>query len=124
MSLLAEFSIVPLGRGASVSAYVARVLAIVAESGVPYKINPMGTVLEGEWETVMTLFRKCHEAVMQDSERVLTTIRIDDRKGNEPRMEQKLASVDQNRPERTDQHPGKGAAGACRQARTARFRAH
>ena len=44
MSVLAEFSIVPLGKGVSVSAYVARVLQIVAESGVSYKANPMGTV--------------------------------------------------------------------------------
>ena len=53
MSILAEFSIVPLGKGESVSAIVARVLKIVAESGIPYKANPMGTVLEGEWDRVM-----------------------------------------------------------------------
>ncbi len=47
MTILAEFSIVPLGKGVSVSPVVARVLKIVAGSGIPYKANPMGTVLEG-----------------------------------------------------------------------------
>jgi uncharacterized protein (TIGR00106 family) len=102
MSLLAEFSIVPLGKDASVSASVARVLAIVAESGVSYRVNPMGTVLEGEWGDVMTLIGKCHEEMMRDSERVLTTIRIDDRRGKGPRMEQKLTSLEQKLGRRLD----------------------
>ncbi len=47
MSVLAEFSVVPLGAGASISPQVARILRIVMASGVRYKANPMGTVLEG-----------------------------------------------------------------------------
>ena len=94
MSIVVEFSIVPLGKETSVSAAVASVLKIVAESGVPYKVNPMGTVLEGDWSTVMGLIQRCHEAVLQDSDRVLTSIRIDDRKGSGARMEQKLDSVE------------------------------
>lgn len=93
--MLAEFSIVPLGKGASVSAYIARVLGIVASSGVSYKANPMGTVLEGDWDSVLDLIKKCHEELMQDSERVLTTIKIDDRKGGGLRLEKKLGSVEQ-----------------------------
>lgn len=95
MSIMAEFSIVPMGKGASVSPVIARVLKIVAESGVSYKANPMGTVLEGDWETVMGLIRRCHEEAMRDSARVITNIKIDDRKGGGQRMEKKLASVEQ-----------------------------
>jgi len=95
MSTLAEFSIVPMGKGASISPFIARVMKIVAESGLSYKANPMGTVLEGDWNRVMEVIRSCHDAVMKDSERVLTTIRIDDRAGREPRIEKKLESVEQ-----------------------------
>ncbi len=95
MSILVQFSIVPLGVGTSVSPQVAKVMKIVAESGIPYKANPMGTVLEGEWDAVMGVVRKCHEAVMNESERVLTSITIDDRKGKEARMTKKLESVEQ-----------------------------
>jgi uncharacterized protein (TIGR00106 family) len=95
MSMLVEFSVVPLGTGASVSLQIARVLKIVSESGVSYKANPMGTVLEGEWDKVMGVIKKCHDEVMKDAERVLTSITIDDRKGREQRIEKKLESVEQ-----------------------------
>ncbi len=95
MSVLAEFSVVPIGVGVSVSAQVARVLRVVAESGIPYKANPMGTGLEGEWDQVMGVIGKCHAEVMRDADRVVTSIKIDDRKGQNARMEKKLASVEQ-----------------------------
>jgi uncharacterized protein (TIGR00106 family) len=95
MSMLVEFSVVPLGTGASVSPLIARVLKIVSESGVSYKANPMGTVLEGEWDKVMSVVKKCHDEVLKDVERVLTSITIDDRKGKEQRIEKKLESVEQ-----------------------------
>ena len=94
MSLLVEFSVVPIGAGVSVSAQIARVLKIVVESGIPYKANPMGTVLEGEWDAVMGVVKKCHAEVMKDAERALTSIKIDDRKGKEERLEKKLESVE------------------------------
>ncbi len=94
MSTLAEFSIVPMGKGASVSPFIARVLKIVADSGISYKANPMGTVLEGDWASIMSVIKSCHDEVMKDSERVLTTIRIDDRSGAGPRIERKLESVE------------------------------
>ena len=90
-----EFSIVPLGKGASVSATVARVLRIVMESGVRYKANPMGTVIEGEWDRLMELIKACHEEAMKDADRVVTTIKIDDYKGKGDRLEKKLESVEQ-----------------------------
>ncbi len=95
MSMLVEFSIVPMGKGASISAVIARVMKIVVESNVSYKANPMGTVIEGEWDPVMGLIRRCHQEVVKDSERVITSIKIDDRKGREPRIEKKLESVEQ-----------------------------
>lgn len=95
MSILVEFSVVPLGQGTSISPLIAKALKVVIERGVPYKANPMGTVLEGEWEEVMAVVRKCHEAVMNESERVITTITIDDRKGKTDRLTKKLESVEQ-----------------------------
>jgi uncharacterized protein (TIGR00106 family) len=95
MSVMVEFSVVPVGKGTSLSPIVARVLRIVAESGVRYKANPMGTVLEGSWEEVMGVVKKCHDEVMKDAERVVTSIKIDDRKGKDARIEKKLASVEQ-----------------------------
>jgi uncharacterized protein (TIGR00106 family) len=95
MSMLAEFSVVPIGTGVSISPQIAKVLKIVAESGITYKANPMGTVVEGDWDSVLSVIKKCHDAVMSGSDRALTTITIDDRRGKESRMEKKLESVEQ-----------------------------
>ncbi len=92
--MLAEFSVVPLGRGVSVSQYVARCMEIVVASGLEYRANPMGTVLEGGYDEVMEVIRRCHEAVMADSDRVLTTVRIDDRRGAVSAIDGKVRSVE------------------------------
>ncbi len=92
--MLAEFSIVPLGVGSSIGAQLATALRIVDESGMPYKINPMGTVIEGEWTEVMGLIKRCHDEIMKGQERVLISITIDDRKGRPNRIEEKVASVE------------------------------
>ncbi|MDH4233178.1 MAG: MTH1187 family thiamine-binding protein [Nitrospirota bacterium] len=92
--MLAEFSIVPVGTGSSVSAQLAEVLRIVDESGLPYKVNPMGTVIEGEWDEVMKLIKKCHKIVMKNSERAITRIVIDDRMGKPNRIEAKVKSIE------------------------------
>lgn len=93
--MMIEFSVVPLGKGASVSAVIARVLKIVMDSGVPYKANPMGTVIEGEWGELTGLIKKCHDEAMKDADRVVTSIKIDDYKGKGIRIEKKLESVEQ-----------------------------
>ncbi len=92
--MLVEFSIVPVGVGSSIGNQLARVLKIVDESRLPYKINPMGTVIEGQWDDIMRLIKKCHKAVMKDGERALTTISIDDRKGKPNRIDEKVKSIE------------------------------
>jgi uncharacterized protein (TIGR00106 family) len=92
--MLAEFSIVPVGTGSSIGDQLAEILKVVDESGLPYKINPMGTVIEGEWDDVMKLVKKCHKTVMKNGERAITTIAIDDRKGKPNRIEEKVKSVE------------------------------
>ncbi len=46
--MLLEFSMSPLGKGDSVSEYVARSLEIVEQSGLDYRLHAMGRILEGE----------------------------------------------------------------------------
>jgi len=96
MSVMVEFSVVPIGQGVSLGPVIARVLKIVSESGVSYRANPMGTVLEGSWNDVMGIVKKCHDEVMKDAERAVTTIKIDDRKGADARIDNKLASVEKH----------------------------
>ncbi|MCX8030091.1 MAG: MTH1187 family thiamine-binding protein [Thermodesulfovibrionales bacterium] len=92
--MLTEFSIVPLGVGSSLSGKLAIVLKIIDESGLPYKVNPMGTVIEGEWEETMELIKKCRDELMKHEERVLINIKIDDRKFKTNAIDEKIASVE------------------------------
>jgi uncharacterized protein (TIGR00106 family) len=92
--MLIEFSIIPIGVGSSLSANIAEVLKIVDASGLPYKATPMGTVVEGEWDELMKLIKKCHKTAMKSGDRVVTTISIDDRKGKRNRIEEKVRSVE------------------------------
>lgn len=92
--MLAEFSVVPVGKGESVSQYVAECLRIVESSGLDYRINPMGTVLEGDYDVVMDVVRKCHMRVMELCPRVVTSVKIDDRRGKKGMLEDKVKSVE------------------------------
>jgi uncharacterized protein (TIGR00106 family) len=93
--MLVEFSVVPLGKGESVSQYVAECLRIVDASGLDYRINPMGTVVEGEYDEVMDLVKKCHMRVMELAPRVITTVKIDDRRGTRGMIANKVKSVEE-----------------------------
>ena len=89
-----EFSMSPMNKGDSVSKYVSRSLKIIDESGVNYRLNPMGTVLEGEWEEVIGVVKKCYERMSEDCNRITCTIKIDYRKAKKGRIESKVTSVE------------------------------
>ncbi len=91
---IAEFSVSPTGKGAGVSEYVARCLELVDRSGLAYKLNPMGTVVEGPFDDVLALIARCHKAVAADCDRVSTVIKIDDRKGATNQIEEKVRKVE------------------------------
>jgi uncharacterized protein (TIGR00106 family) len=92
--VLLEFSMSPLGKGESVGKYVARSLEIIDKSGLAYRLNPMGTVLEGEWDAVFRVVTKCYERMKRDCNRISCTIKVDYRKGHTGRLAGKVASVE------------------------------
>lgn len=93
---IAEVTVVPIGTGTpSVSQYVAGALKVLAEEkNVKYRLTGMGTIIEGELGAVLEATRKMHESVFSDQvQRVLTIVRIDDRRDREASVERKLKSV-------------------------------
>ena len=94
--VIAEISIVPIGTCTpSVSRYVARAIQVLGqENNIKYKLTGMGTILEGTWTSVLEAVRKMHDSVFDDQiQRVVTTIRIDDRRDREASVERKMQSV-------------------------------
>lgn len=92
--ILLEFSMSPLGKGESVGDYVARSLAIVADSGLDYRLHAMGTILEGEWDEVFAVVKRCYEAMRVDCPRISCSIKIDAREGASGRLASKVQSVE------------------------------
>jgi len=93
MSIVAEFSVLPIGVGESVSKYVAEVIDILEDSGLPYKLGPMGTSVEGEWDEVFGVIKKCYEKISQECNRLDMFIKMDWRSGPPGRLERKITSV-------------------------------
>jgi len=92
--MLAAFSVVPIGSGTELKQEVSRILKVIDESGLPYRLNAMTTEIEGEWDEVMAVIRKAHDLGRSFTGRVLTTIVVDDRQGATGRIEGKIKDVE------------------------------
>lgn len=92
--VLLEFSIAPSDKGESLGEYVAEALDIVDKSGVPYRLNPMGTVLEGEWDEVMGVVKSCYEQMRKSSKRIGVTMKIDAREDAQGRLDGKIQRLE------------------------------
>ncbi len=92
---IVQFSVVPLGTGGtSLSSYVANVHKVLASSGLPCQLTPMGTILEGPLDRVLEVIRQAHEVPFgQGAQRVSTHISIDDRRDRAATAQAKVESV-------------------------------
>jgi len=93
--VLLEFSIAPLDKGQSVSAYVARTLEIIEKSGLDYRLHAMGTIVEGEIDQVLDVLRESFAAMAADCDRITCTAKLDFRRGHRGRLESKVKSVEE-----------------------------
>jgi len=93
--VLLEFSLFPVGKDEHLSPYVARSLEIIEKSGLPYQLTAMGTMIEGEWDQVMDVVKKCYLRMQEDTNRVYGAIKIDARKGVAGQLKAKVSSVEQ-----------------------------
>ena len=95
MSVLLEFAMFPTDKGISVSKYVSKIVAMIRESGYPYQLTPMGTIVEtGTVEEVLEVIRQSHNILEPDSDRIYSTIKLDIKKNASGMMNQKMKSVE------------------------------
>jgi len=92
---VAEVSVAPVGTATpSISEHVARCVDVLDESGLEYRVCPMGTVIEGEVDEILAAVAKMHAIPFgSGAERVLTHLTIDDRRDKTLTMDGKLAAV-------------------------------
>ncbi len=91
--VVAEITIIPMGKGASVSKYIKKAIETFKEFNVKVYPTAMGTILEGDIEEVLKAYKKAHDVVLNDVDRVVSQLRIDERKDKENSVERKLKAI-------------------------------
>ena len=91
-----EISVVPLGTSSpSLSRYVAGAVRILRdEKDIKYELTPMGTIVEGEPARLLELAARMHRSPFEaGAVRVVTTIKIDERRDKPSSMCSKVDAV-------------------------------
>ena len=64
------------------------------EKGIKYELTAMGTIVEGDLDGILAVVKKMHEQVFGEGvARVVTTVKIDDRRDKPQGMKEKLDSL-------------------------------
>ena len=93
---LVEVSVVPVGTETpSMSGYVARAVRLLQEErDIKYELTAMGTILEGDLDYLLTLVKRMHQSAFDmGAKRVVTSVKIDDRRDKPITIDGKVASV-------------------------------
>jgi uncharacterized protein (TIGR00106 family) len=94
MNVIADFCIVPLGVGVSVSEYVAACEQVLIDAGLSHTLHAYGTNIEGEWDAVFAAIKRCHEVVhAMGAPRITSTLKFGTRTDRPQTMSDKIASV-------------------------------
>ena len=92
--MLVEFSVLPVGKGVSVSKSVAKAIDLVDKSGLDYKVSEMGTIVEGEWKEIFSLIERCHRLLLKETGRVMTTVKVDERRGRKGLLNSRIRRIE------------------------------
>jgi uncharacterized protein (TIGR00106 family) len=94
--VIVEVSVVPIGTGeTSVSSYVRAAVKLIEETDLEYEINSMGTCIQGEWDEIFSTLKTVHdELAKMGCNRIVTTVKIDDRRDKYGTMDAKIAAVE------------------------------
>ncbi len=94
MKVIIDLCVVPLGVGLSVSKYVAACHRIISDAGLKSELHAYGTNIEGEWDGVFDVVKKCHEKIhAMGAPRITTTIKAGTRTDRDQTMADKVSSV-------------------------------
>ncbi|NLJ99749.1 MAG: MTH1187 family thiamine-binding protein [Clostridia bacterium] len=94
---MAEITVAPLGTGSpSVSKYVAECHKVLQQTeGIKFQLTAMGTIIEGDLDKIFDTIKRLHEVPFDaGAQRVMTIVRLDDRRDKEISIEGKVRSVE------------------------------
>ena len=81
--VVGDIAVLPRGGAADDPiALVDLAIGVIQASGLNYEVDAMSTVVEGEFDEVMDLYRRVHRAVMEaGADRLITIMRVDEKIG-------------------------------------------
>ena len=91
-----DISVVPVGtQSPSVSRFVAGAVKILRdEPGIKYELTAMNTIIEGDLDKLLALAQRMHRSAFDaGAKRVVTTLRIDERRDKPLTIEGKIKAV-------------------------------
>ena len=94
--IIAEIVTYPVGKGTSLSKFVKEAAKeIDTYEGIRVIHHPMGTVIEADsLEIVFDVTKRAHEAILKTgAQRVVTQLRVDDRRDKTRKMEDKVVAI-------------------------------
>lgn len=93
--MVVEFSVIPVGESTGVSRFVAAAVRVLKERGVKHVTTPTSTIIEeDDLDKAFQHIKAAHEAVFEaGAKRVITLVKIDDRRDVKHGMEDKLKSL-------------------------------
>jgi len=99
--VVAEVSIIPVGTGdTGLSRYIAACLEVLeGRKDITYRLTAMGTIIEGPLDKVLEVIHEMHEVPFsKGASRVVTSLKIDDRRDKPSTITGKIESVMKLRP--------------------------
>jgi uncharacterized protein (TIGR00106 family) len=93
--IISQLSIAPIGSNISLSKQVKIVIKVLKKNNIRFETNDMATIIETEdLETLFYVIKKAHNAVINaGANRVITELKIDDRKDKNVRLGSKVNSL-------------------------------
>lgn len=89
-----SLQIIPMTQDQHVYPIVDSVIRLIRDAGVPYRVGPMETTMEGELDVLLDLVKKSTElAVEMGASRVISIVKID-YKPEGVTMKEKMATYD------------------------------
>jgi uncharacterized protein (TIGR00106 family) len=94
MKVHADLCVIPIGVGVSLSEYIVACQKIIRDAGLTHEMHAYGTNIEGEWDDVFAVIKRCHERVHEmGAPRITTTLKFGTRVDRAQTLADKTDSV-------------------------------
>lgn len=96
LHVIADFCIIPLGVGVSLSRYIALCEQVLRDRNLSIRLHAYGTNIEGPWEEVLSAVKECHQKLHQSGvQRISTSLKIGTRVDRSQTIGDKIVSVEE-----------------------------